>query len=121
MSRKENQQGFTLIEVLISIALIGIMAISVLGLFTTSLRNNMASKEVISDAVMSKDIMERVKDELLQLPSDERALDKLKEKFHAIQGDYENTTITIEHKDEEKKLYTIKVQIPGVREGSVEN
>ena len=121
MSRKENQQGFTLIEVLISIALIGIMAISVLGLFTTSLRNNMASKEVISDAVMSKDIMERVKDELTLMPSEERELDKLVAKLNTIQGDYENTTITIEPRDEDKNLYTIKIQMPGVREGSVEN
>ena len=81
----------------------------------------MASKEVISDAVMSKDIMERVKDELTLMPSEERELDKLVAKLNTIQGDYENTTITIEPRDEDKNLYTIKIQMPGVREGSVEN
>ncbi|SRR5690554_4451038 len=121
MSRKVNQQGLTLVEVLISIALMGMIAISILGLFSTSLRNNMASKEVISDAVMSKDIMERVKDELTLMPSEERELDKLVAKLNTIQGDYENTTITIEPRDEDKNLYTIKIQMPGVREGSVEN
>lgn len=121
MSRKVNQEGLTLVEVLISIALMGMIAISILGLFSTSLRNNMASKEVISDAVMSKDIMERVKDELTLMPSEERELDKLVAKLNTIQGDYENTTITIEPRDEDKNLYTIKIQMPGVREGSVEN
>ncbi len=121
MSRKVNQQGLTLVEVLISIALMGMIAISILGLFSTSLRNNMASKEVISDAVMSKDIMERLKDELTLMPSEERELDKLVAKLNTIQGDYENTTITIEPRDEDKNLYTIKIQMPGVREGSVEN
>ena len=34
---------------------------------------------------------------------------------------YKRQTITIEPRDEDKNLYTIKIQMPGVREGSVEN
>ena len=51
----------------------------------------MASKEVISDAVMSKDIMERVKDELTLMPSEERNWTSWWQSS-TIQGDYENTT-----------------------------
>lgn len=115
----KNHQGYTLIEVLVSIALIGIIAISIMGLFTTSLQNNNASKMIMESTVLAKDIMENVKSEFDLLPSEERDIDKLESKAIDIQDSYANSNITISTTDIDR-LYIIKVEVPGVREGSVE-
>lgn len=116
----KSHQGFTLIEVLVSIALIGIVAISIMGLFTTSLQNNNASKLVIESTVLAKDIMENVKSEFAQLPSEDRDIDNLESKAIEIQNLYANSYITISTTDIDR-LYIINVEVPGAREGSVEN
>jgi prepilin-type N-terminal cleavage/methylation domain-containing protein len=115
----KNHQGYTLIEVLVSIALIGIVAISIMGLFTTSLQNNNASKVVIESTVLAKNIMENVKSEFTLLPSEHRDIDNLENKAIEIQNLYANSNITISTTDIDR-LYIIEVEVPGIREGSVE-
>ena len=68
IKKLKNHRGFTLIEILVSIALIGMVAVTILGLFSASLRNNNASKAVIETTVFAKDIMENLKKELYSLP-----------------------------------------------------
>lgn len=119
----KNHQGFTLIEVLVSIALIGIVMISIMGLFITSLQNNNHSKILIENTILAKDIMENVKKELNLLSSKDRNLNSLINKAIEIQERYLHSSIRISPKDSKamhKNLYIIEVEVPGIKEGSVE-
>ena len=116
MKRFKSHQAFTLIEVIVSIALIGLIAISIMGLFTSSLFNNRASKSKIESSVSAKDIMENVKNELKLLPEGESIVAKVGE----IESLYSGSTIEIKLKDGFDNLYIIEVEVEEAREGRVE-
>lgn len=104
-----SQKGFTLVEVLVSIALIGITAVASIGLYTMSLQNNIRSKEVIETTVQSKNIMENIKNDL-----------RNKGKEEIIQTYNNNNTGIIVKIEEDNsfeatkgKLYIIDVSIEG--------
>ncbi|MCR1897976.1 type II secretion system GspH family protein [Irregularibacter muris] len=108
--RGENG-GFTLLEVLVSIALIGITAVALMGLFTVSLNNNLASRKSIEHTVYIKNIMEELKQEFTALPPGSRDMHKLVHKANEIQAHYPKSNITIGQKHEGKKLYIITIEI----------
>lgn len=118
-----NHQGLTLIEVLVSIALIGIVAISIMGLFVTSLQNNHHSKALIENTILAKDVMENVKQEFNLLSSKNRDLNSLINKALEIQERYPHSSIRISCKDSNaiyQNLYIIEVDVTDIKEGSVE-
>jgi prepilin-type N-terminal cleavage/methylation domain-containing protein len=120
IKKLKNHRGFTLIEILVSIALIGMVAVTILGLFSASLRNNNASKAVIETTVFAKDIMENLKKELYSLPSDDRDIDIIRAKGVEVQNSYEDCTITIDSKGSITGLYIIQVEVNKAGEGRVE-
>lgn len=117
IKRIHSHQGFTLVEVLVSIALIGITAVSIMGLYTTSLQNNIHSKEVIETTVRSKDIMENIKNALAS--GDKSKDDILQEYMNSNAG----IIVTIEEEnfpeDISGILYIIEVSIEGSQESIV--
>ena len=115
----KSSDGFTLIEVLVSIALIGITAISILGIHSTFLQNNMISKETIKNTVAAKDIMENVKSKLA------RDDYKISEIINYYERKYPKSKISIKEDPLEglyKKgvLYRVEIKVPGIRKGSIE-
>lgn len=62
MRIKLNNRGFTLIEAIISIALLGIILTSFLGLLTTSVSFNLKSKIEISNGSIAQAVMEYYKE-----------------------------------------------------------
>lgn len=117
IKRIHSHQGFTLVEVLVSIALIGITAVSIMGLYTTSLQNNIHSKEVIETTVRSKDIMENIKNALAS--GNKSKDDILQEYMNSNAG----IIVTIEEEnfleDISGILYIIEVSIEGSQESIV--
>lgn len=57
---KENNKGLTLIELIISLAIIGIIAIAFMPLFTMSAKANMKSATMLGSTYSGKDAMEEV-------------------------------------------------------------
>lgn len=118
MDKSDN--GFTLIEVLVSIAFIGITAISILGIYSTFLQNNMISKKTIKNTVAAKDIMENVKSKLA------RGDYKVSEIINYYERKYPKSKISIKEEDplegSHKKgvLYRVEIKVSGIRKGSVE-
>lgn len=115
----KSNDGFTIIEVLVSIALIGIISISILEIYSTFLQNNIISKEVIKNTVVAKDIMENVKSKLT------RGDYKISEIIHYYERKYPKSKISIKEDPLEslyKKgvLYKVEIKVFGIRKGSVE-
>lgn len=61
MKNGKFQEGFTLIEILISIALIGIIIVPILGIFLQSTRNNVDSKIKTQTVAVAQSVMEYYK------------------------------------------------------------
>ena len=118
--RRQREKGFTLIEVLVSIAIIGIAGITLISLFTISLNNNQASKGSIENTVYIKNVMEEIKSEFSALPKGNRDIHSLINKANQIQGNHPKSKITIQEKNAEKNLYTITVEYTGIGEGRVD-
>lgn len=119
----KKHRGFTLVEALISIGLIGIIMVSMVGLFSNALQNNSHSKKLMQTTVLAKDIMENVKEEFKSLPLDSPDIGILTNIAKEIQKQYLETSIAISQKGilpPQEHLFVIKVQVPGVKEGSVE-
>lgn len=112
--------GLTLIEVLISIMLLGIMGISVMGLYTTSLKNNHHSKVILENTVNAKDLMERVKTDFYALPSWDRKLEILIDKAKEIQEKSPNSKIKIMQGTSTKPLFTIEIEVSSIGKERVE-
>ncbi|WP_087677783.1 type IV pilus modification PilV family protein [Garciella nitratireducens] len=114
-----TSSGFTLVEVLISIALMGITAVSILGLHSISLQNNIISKEIIESTVITKDIMENIKSQLVN------GNYKTSEMIAYYEKKYPESEISIK-KDfskglyEKGILYEIEIKVFNIRKGSTE-
>ncbi len=59
MNTKINKTGFTLIELILSIAIIGIILISFIPLFVMSAKTNSSSESSLDSTYLGKDEMER--------------------------------------------------------------
>lgn len=80
---KENIKGLTLIELIISLAIIGIIVIAFMPLFTMSAKANIKSGTMLGSTYSGKDAME----EVYQL-SRQVAYDQLGEKLEEIDRGY---------------------------------
>lgn len=94
----KNKRGFTLIEVILSIAILGMIAIFVVTIFGSSLKNISGSGKRTEKVF---ELESKINEEMLNKDGEEEMLNE------------DGEDITIED-------VTIKVNIPGVREKGVE-
>lgn len=117
VKKMQNYHGFTLVEVLVSIALIGITAVSIMGLYTTSLQNNMHSKEVVESTVRLKDSMENIKN---ALASGKKSKDDILQEYT---NNSAGVIVTIEEENRSEDingiLYTVEILLEGSQESLV--
>ncbi|MBD3290210.1 prepilin-type N-terminal cleavage/methylation domain-containing protein [candidate division KSB1 bacterium] len=60
MNKMKNQKGFTLVEVLVTMALIGVLAISVLSLFTNAVRTRHKAYDRCHNVIIAQTIIEGI-------------------------------------------------------------
>ncbi|MDK2878489.1 MAG: hypothetical protein PWR06_1205 [Thermoanaerobacteraceae bacterium] len=58
---KKYSGGFTLIEILVAVAILGIVIVPVIGLFSSSVENNYKTNRDIIALTVARDIMDRIK------------------------------------------------------------
>lgn len=112
---KNNETGLTMIELLISIAVIGIIIVAFIPLFLMSAKTNTRSEVTLNSTYLGKDAME-VAYYLSKTVSYESLEEKLKEKLEKkeyieISKDISENIYVYEYKD--KKYLTIKFKEEG--------
>jgi prepilin-type N-terminal cleavage/methylation domain-containing protein len=61
MNGKKNQRGFTLVEILISLSILGIVTIPFIGMFSSTANTNFKSTRNTVAVTVARDIMDRIK------------------------------------------------------------
>jgi len=80
-AKGRKQAGFTLIEVLVALAVLGIVIPPVLGLFTAAAHRNYNSKRNTAALTVSRDIMDRIKAGDINSANGEREIKNYRERY----------------------------------------
>ncbi|MBF8982641.1 type II secretion system protein [Lutibacter sp. B2] len=101
----KNKKGFTLIEIIVSIAILGIIIVPISSLFVTSVRMNKQSEEMMMASQKAQQIIEALRsDEKLKAdPNEELKVDPNEDKSL----NYEGYKISNEQSNEDKEYYAI--------------
>jgi type IV pilus modification protein PilV len=80
-AKGRKQAGFTLIEVLVALAVLGIVILPVLGLFTAASHSNHKSKRSTIALTLAMDIMDRIKAGDINYANGEREIKNYRDRY----------------------------------------
>lgn len=106
-----SHRGFSLVEVVISMMMLGMMILVISGFFSTSFTNNFKAKEVMNATIEATDIMENIKEQFSTLKGSEESAITLTTKANEIIKDKDYCNVSIIKKDEIPGIYGIEISI----------
>jgi prepilin-type N-terminal cleavage/methylation domain-containing protein len=78
---KKYSGGFTLIEILVTLAILGIVIVPVIGLFSSSVENNYKTNRDIIALTVARDIMDRIKTGDINRSNLEQEINNYKDRY----------------------------------------
>ena len=106
---KETQNGYTLVEAIIAIAVCGFGLVTILGLYGMAIKTEMVSKNIFEQSIEINSMYDEISESLR-----EPAAETLSEKVNAVlQGRYPDYRLEEIKSNDEPNLYTIKISHKG--------
>ena len=107
---KETQNGYTLVEAIIAIAVCGFGLAAILGLYGMAIKTEMVSKNIFEQSIEINSMYDEISESLR-----EPAAETLSEKVNAVlQGRYPDYRLEEIKSNDEPNLYTIKISHKGL-------